>query len=296
MSSRQFFNAFKLIVIIKLFFLAQFSVAEILVIDDAGQEHKLQQPLQRIVSLMPHATELMFEIAADDLLVGAVEYSDYPEAAKKVPRVGGYSALNIEAIVAARPDMILAWPEGNRGRELQKLRDLKLPILVTDPRDFKDIARAMTLFGQITGRNKGAEKAINRFNSKYNQLQEKYSQQKTLAVFYQVWNAPLMTQNGDTFISRAIELCGGINIFAGLPMTNPQISIEAILVNNPDVIVASGMGEARPEWLDDWRQYKELKAVQNNNLLHIPPQLLQRPTSRLLQGTELLCEGLAQAR
>jgi len=275
---------------------SSFVCAEINITDDAGTKHVLLEPTKRIVSLMPHATELLFEIGAGDLVVGAVEYSDFPEAAKKIPRVGGYSALNIEAILALQPDMILAWPEGNRGRELEKLKDLQLPIFVSDPRDFADIVRAMSHFGIITGRQQGAEQAIDRFNQQYQRLKKDYSTQKPLQVFYQVWNAPLMSQNGDTFISRAIELCGGKNIFADLPMTNPQVSIEAILTQNPDVIVASGMGESRPEWLDDWRQYRTLKAVRNNHLVHIPPALLQRPTSRLLQGTSLLCEALQNAR
>lgn len=279
-----------------LVFLTSFSFAEIRITDDAGSEHILSDTKKRLVSLMPHSTELLFEIGAGDLIVGAVEYSDFPEAAKSIPRVGGYSALNIEAILALQPDMILAWPEGNRGRELEKLKDLNLPLFVSDPRDFHDIARAMAYLGTITGRRQGAQQAIERFNQRYQKLKKDYSSQKPLQVFYQVWNAPLMSQNGDTFISRAIELCGGKNIFADLPMANPQVSIEAILTENPDVIVASGMGQARPEWLDDWRQYKTLQAVQNNHLVHIPPELLQRPTSRLLQGTEILCEALQSAR
>ena len=275
---------------------AQIASAEIRITDDMGTKHVFVAPKKRIVSLMPHTTELLFEIGAGDLVVGAVKYSDFPEAAKKIPRVGGYSALNIEAILALQPDVILAWPEGNRGRELDKLKDLQLPIFVSDPRNFSDIVRAMSDLGIITGRQEGAEQAIARFDQQYQKLKKNYSTQKQLQVFYQVWNAPLMSQNRDTFISRAIELCGGRNIFADLPMVNPQVSIEAILTQNPDVIVASGMGEARPEWLDDWRQYKTLKAVENNHLVHIPPELLQRPTSRLLQGTELLCEALQNAR
>lgn len=270
--------------------------AEIEVIDDDGVLHQLEQPVKRIVSLMPHATELLFEIGAGELVVGAVQYSDFPEAAKAIPRVGGYSALNIEAIVALQPDMLIAWPEGNRNRELDRLKALGLPILVSDPREFSDIAKAMKTYGKVTGKNAQAEKARFAFNQKLNQLRNQYSQQKKVSVFYQVWNAPLMTQNANTFISRAIELCGGNNIFADLPMTNPQVSIESVLVQDPQIIVASGMGQARPEWLDDWRVYKTLQAVENNHLFHILPELFQRPTSRFLIGTEQLCKAMAKAR
>jgi iron complex transport system substrate-binding protein len=269
---------------------------QIKVIDDDGIQHVFNQPVKRIVSLMPHATELLFEVGAGDHVVGAVKYSDYPEAAKNIPRVGGYSALNIEAIVALEPDLLIAWPEGNRNRELERLKALGLPILVSDPREFKDIANALAVYGKITGKDNQAAMALAEFNKKLTYLRNTYSTQAKVSVFYQVWNAPLMTQNGNTFISRAIELCGGNNIFSDLPMTNPQVSIESILVQDPQVIVASGMGQARPEWLDDWRQYKTLQAVQKNHLFHILPELFQRPTSRFLIGTQQLCEAMQQSR
>lgn len=269
---------------------------QIKVIDDDGIQHIFDQSVKRIVSLMPHATELLFEVGAGDQVVGAVKYSDYPEAAKSIPRVGGYSALNIEAIVALEPDLLIAWPEGNRNRELDRLKALGLPIFVSDPREFKDIANALAVYGKITGKNEQAKTAVDGFNKKLNFLSKTYSAEEKVSVFYQVWNSPLMTQNGNTFISRAIELCGGINIFTDLPMTNPQVSIESILVQDPQVIVASGMGKARPEWLDDWRQYKTLQAVKKNQLFHILPELFQRPTSRFLIGTEQLCRAIEKAR
>ena len=292
-------NALILIVMTALFSQSAFTnedVGRIQVIDDDGIQHTFNQPVQRIVSLMPHATELLFEVGAGDKVVGAVQYSDYPEAAKNIPRVGGYSALNIEAIVALQPDILIAWPEGNRNRELDRLKALGLPILVSDPREFSDIENALSVYGKITGNDLQAKKARLAFEKKLSFLRDNYSQQEKVSVFYQVWNAPLMTQNGNTFISRAIEVCGGVNIFADLPMTNPQVSIESILVQDPQVIVASGMGEARPEWLVDWRQYSTLQAVKKNQLFHILPELFQRPTSRFLMGTEQLCEAMQKAR
>lgn len=284
-----------------LLFINRVGAAEITVIDDDGVEHAFNQPVKRIVSLMPHATELLFEVGAGDQVVGAVQYSDYPDAAKRIPRVGGYSSLNIEAIVALKPDLLIAWPEGNRNRELDRLKTLGLPILVSDPREFNDIAKALILYGKVTGNEAEAKLAVQKFNKKLNYLRTTYSidensSEDKVSVFYQVWNAPLMTQNGNTFISRAIEVCGGVNIFADLLMTNPQVSIESILVQNPQVIVASGMGQSRPEWLDDWRQYKTLQAVQNDQLYHILPELFQRPTSRFLVGTQQLCEAMEIAR
>lgn len=266
------------------------------VTDDRGVEHTLEKPVSRIVSLMPHGTELLFEVGAGDLVVGAVDYSDYPQAAKKIPRVGGYSGLNLEAIMALQPDIVLAWPEGNNQRELDRLKQLGFQLFASDPRDFAAIADNLERLGKLTGNDEQGLRAAQAFRAKTQQLAEQYQHQQDLTVFYQVWNKPLLSQNGSTFISRAIELCGGHNIFADLPMAAPQVSIEAVLAANPQVIVASGMGESRPEWLDDWRGYAQLSAVQTNSLYHIHPELFHRPTSRFLIGTEQLCQQMAATR
>lgn len=270
--------------------------AEIVVTDDAGVEHRLPQPAQRIIALMPHGTELLFEVGAGAQVVGAVEYSDYPPAANDIPRIGGYSGLNIEAIMALNPDLIVAWPEGNNERELQRLTKLGFRLFASDPLTFAGIADNLERLGVITGHAQQGHEQAENVRAKTAELKARYSKQPQLLVFYQVWHQPLLTQNGSTFISHAIELCGGHNIFADLPMTSPQVSIEAVLAADPQVIVASGMGASRPEWLDDWRQYAQLSAVQSGSLYHIHPDLFHRPTSRFLQGTELLCQDLQQAR
>ena len=267
------------------------------VTDDAGVQHQLQQPAQRIVSLMPHATELLFEVGAGAQIVGAVEYSDYPEAAKRIPRVGGYSGLNIEAIVALQPDLILAWPEGNNQRELQRLQQLGMTLFVSDPDTFDDIALNLERLGLLSGHPQQGNQAAVAFRRKVAELRRQYSQQRpVLSVFYQVWHQPLLTQNGSTFISHAIELCGGRNIFAALPMAAPQVSIESVLAADPEVIVASGMGASRPEWLDAWRRYPQLSAVKTGSLYHIHPDLFHRPTPRFLTGTGILCRDMQQTR
>jgi iron complex transport system substrate-binding protein len=266
------------------------------VIDDAGVEHHFSGPVERIVSLMPHGTELLFEVGAGDLVVGAVDYSDYPEAAKKIPRVGGYSGMNIEAILALQPDIVLAWPDGNPNRELQKLMALGVPLFVSDPVTFGGIAINLERLGILTGHRQQGFAAAQALRQQVDSLHKRYENSARVRVFYQVWNQPLITQNGDTFISQAIALCGGVNVFADLDIRAPQINLEAVLLANPDVIVASGMGASRPEWLDDWLQFPKLNAVRYANLFHIHPDLFHRPTSRFLQGTEQLCEHLATAR
>lgn len=275
----------------------QLSLAEtIRVQDDAGEWFEFEQPLTRVVSLIPHGSELLFAAGGGDALVGAVEYSDYPEAALAVPRVGGYSGIHIEHVIALKPQLILVWPEGNQRRELEQLKRLGYRLFVSGPQTYDDIARNIERLGELTGHRETASQVANDLRERVQLLRERYQQQTPLTVFYQVWHQPLMTQNGNTFISQAISLCGGINVYADLPMQSPQISLESVLLANPDVIVASGMGESRPDWLDDWRRYGQLKAVRSESLYHIHPDLFHRPTPRFLLGTEQLCSALQQTR
>ena len=277
--------------------LFSFSVnAEFTITDDAGITHTFEEPVTRIVSLMPHGTELLFEVGAGDLILGTVKYSDYPAAAAKIPVIGGYSGLNIEAIAALNPDILLSWPEGNASRELQRLKQLGFTLFASDPTTFEGIADNLRRLGKLTGRDGQGNQAAATFMAEVTDLKKNFSQQQPLSVFYQVWHEPLLSQNKDTFISRAIEICGGVNIFADLRIRAPQVSLESVLAMDPDVIVASGMGESRPEWLDRWQGYPNLQAVKSNSLFHIHPQFFQRPTSRFLIGTRQLCEKMQSTR
>ena len=270
--------------------------ADISVRDDTGQLVQLKQPAQRIVTLAPHAVELLYAIGAGKRIVGTVSYSDFPEEAKRIPVIGGYRSLDMEAIAALRPDVIIAWPSGNTAAQVEKLKQLGLPIYLSDPKRITGIASAMERLGTLSGNANGAQQAIAQFNRQYAALRTAYANRSTVRVFYQIWNSPLMTINGEQIISDAMRLCGGENIFAGLPTASASVSLEAVLQSDPDVIVASGMGNRRPSWLDDWKKWPRLRAAHNNNLYFIPSDYINRPTPRLLQGAESLCKILDKVR
>lgn len=264
--------------------------------DDTGRAITLPGPAQRIVSLAPHVTELIYAAGAGTHLVGAVEYSDYPEAARKLPRVGGYSRLDLEAIAALRPDLVIAWKSGNRDDHLARLRALGIPVFVTEPRELEDVARSLGTIGRLAGTEGAAEAAAQAFRARRDALAARYGSRPPVRTFYQIWDQPLMTVNGEHLISKVIRLCGGENVFAGLPTLAPKIGVEGVLAANPEVIVASGMGEARPEWLDQWKRWPALTATVRGNLYFIPPELIQRHTPRILDGATQLCGFLEQAR
>ena len=270
--------------------------ADISVRDDLGQTVTLAQPARRIVSLAPHATEMLFAAGAGDYLVGTVAYSDYPEAAKRIPRVGGYTSLDLEAVVALRPDLIVAWKSGNTAHQVERLRGLGFSVYVTEPRHIEDVPSNIERLGQLVGTAAVAQKAAAAFRARHDALRRRYGGRPLVNVFYQIWDRPLMTVNGEHLISNVLRLCGGRNVFASLSMLAPKVDIEAVLAADPEAIVASGMGEARPEWLDDWRRWQHLRAVRNDNLFFVPPELIQRHTPRILDGAERLCAAFDEAR
>jgi len=270
--------------------------AAIDITDDTGQALHLAQPAKRIVSLAPHITEMLFAAGAGNQVVGAVQYSDYPDAAKKIARVGGYTSVDMEKVAALKPDLVVAWKSGNRGAHLDKLRALGIPVFINEPRRIDDVARSIAQLGKLAGTDSAGEAAAQAFRKRHAALAAKYSARPPVRIFYEAWNRPLMTINGEHLISDVIRLCGGDNVFAKLPMLAPTIDAEAVLAAMPEVIVASGMGEGRPEWLDDWRKWTKLPAVAQGNLFFIPPDQIQRHTPRILDGAERLCGQLDEAR
>lgn len=275
---------------------APLGAAELRLTDDSGHEVVLPRAAERIVSLAPHLTEVLFAAGAGDKVVGVVNYSDYPEAATRLPQVGSFNNVDLEAVARLRPDLVLAWSSGNRAVNLDKLRALGIPLFISEVRKLDDVAHSLETVGRLAGTEDTAKAAADAFRARRDALAARYRARPPVRMFYQIWDRPLMTINGEHLISDAIRLCGGENVFAGLPQLAPTIGVEAVLAANPEAVVASGMGEARPDWLDQWKNWSGLSAAQADNLYFIPPQLIQRHTPRLLDGAEQLCGFLEQAR
>lgn len=272
------------------------TLAAVDLVDDLGTRIQLDAPARRIVSLAPHVTELIYAAGAGDALVGVVAYSDFPPAAKSLPSVGSYTRADLEAVVALKPDLVIGWRSGNQPAQIERLRALGLPVYVNESRDLDAVAHTLRQIGRLAGTEAAAEAAAKAFELREQSLRERYAGQPPVSVFYQIWNKPLMTINGEHLISAVIRLCGGNNVFHDLGLLAPKIGEEAVLVADPEAIVASGMGEARPEWLDTWRTWSQLQAVQRDNLFFIPPELIQRHTPRILEGATRLCAQLEEAR
>lgn len=266
------------------------------VTDYNGRKVMLDAPAKRIVALSPHIVENVYSAGAGGLLVGVVSYSDYPLEAKKIPQVGSYMKASFETILALKPDLVLLWGTGGGGYSIIQLENLGLTVYVDDPKKLEDVARSMRDIGVLAGTENASNKAANAYLQQLKQLREKYTGQQTVSVFYEIWNEPLQTLNGKHLVSDIMQLCGGRNIYAKAIPLAPKINIESIFERDPQMIVASGTGNKRPAWLNDWKRWPQLTAVKFDNLFFIPPDILQRHTARILQGAALFCEHIETAR
>jgi iron complex transport system substrate-binding protein len=272
------------------------SHAAISVKDGSGATVTLPHPAQRVVTLAPHATELVYAAGAGKRLVGASDYSDYPPEANAIPRIGNSYQIDIERLLALRPELLVVWQGGNGERQLEPLRKLGVPIYRSEPRSLDDIANEIERLGRLTGTEASARQAAIALRARLAALAERYRDKPPISVFYQVWDQPLYTLNGHQIVSDAIRLCGGVNVFADLAALAPTVGIEAVLQKNPEVIVrGSKDGEATPG-LSMWKSYPALLAVQRGNLYTVRSDLMTRAGPRMVDGAEALCGLLDQAR
>ena len=269
--------------------------ADISVTDDTGKPVILEKSAQRIISLAPYITELLFAAGAGKAVVGVTEFSDYPEAARLLPQVGGDGALDLEAILALQPDLVVAWQSGNPRGQVERLQALGITVFLSEPRRLGDVPATLQRLGRLAGTEAVAAARVDSFNHRYAELQQHYAQRPKVSVFYQIWEQPLMTLNGEHLFSDVLRLCGGENVFKALPALAPQIDIEAVLLANPDVIVVAADDESSP-LLAAWQRWPQLSAVKQGHVYAVPRDQLVRHSPRILDGAARLCELLDGAR
>ncbi|HVS27648.1 MAG TPA: cobalamin-binding protein [Burkholderiales bacterium] len=250
----------------------------------------LDQPVQRIIALAPFITELVYAAGAGSKLVGASEYSDYPEAANSIPRVGNAAHIDIERILLLKPDLILGWRSGSHAGELARLEKLGFKVFVMEPVKLADIPRLLRTLGKFAGTRAAAEIAAKDFEDQLESLRERFSGKRPVTVFYEIWHQPLMTINGEHIISDVLKLCGGVNVYANVRPLTPIISIEGLLAEDPEAII-SGVSQG-----ELWQPFKMLSAVRRERIFFIPPEWLERQSPRILEGAREICERLDTVR
>ena len=273
-------------------------LAAVTVKDDLGRTVSLPEPARRIISLAPHTTELLYHIGAGPELVAVTSYSDYPAEAGKLPVVGDFRQIDLERVLALKPDLLVVWQGGNPQKQLARLEKAGIPIFYSNPKRLKDIPDNMVKLGILTGHEAEARKKAGQWIHAMNRLRKDYSQRPTVKVFYQVSDSPLFTLNGKHIVNEAIVLCGGKNVFADMTIIAPNVSIESVIAENPEAIISSGRTGASDgqDGLDMWKRFKTIDAVRYGNLFGIDPDWMNRAGPRMLAGTGMLCERLDESR
>jgi iron complex transport system substrate-binding protein len=263
--------------------------------DDRGKVVTVNRPVQRIVALAPHLAELAYAAGAGEKLVGVARHSDYPAAAGRVPEVGDAVRVDAEAVLALKPDLVLAWRSGNPPAEVGRLEQIGLPVLVTEPARLSDIPRLLRAIGTLAGTGGHAQMAATNFEGEIQALRSRHAGAPRIRVFYVIWHKPLLTVNGAHLISEILSLCGGENIFADLAQLTPHVTLEALIAARPAVILGGASAGGEKGFADQWRAAMP-PPLSELPLRYINPDLIQRPTPRIVAGVKAVCSALEEVR
>lgn len=266
------------------------------VVDDSARTVTLTTVARRVVTLAPHTTELLAEVGAFDQLVAVSAYSDYPPAALHLPIIGSAFGLDVEAIAALHPDLVVAWTSGNSTSQVEAIERLGIPVYRSDPRDLEQIASSLERLGVLTGHETEGRERARAFRTTIADLRTRYGARPPVRVFYQVWDQPLMTVGGTHLISRVISLCGGQNVFETLAAAVPTVDREAVIAADPEVIVLASDADDAPSGLASWQAWPQISAVRSHRLIALPAEHIARATTRIAEGATTLCTVLENAR
>lgn len=263
-----------------------------MLVDQTGRIIKVPESPQRVVSLAPSITEIVYDLNREDRLKGATTYSDFPEAAKNLPKVGSYVYLDLEKIVSLQPDLCIGIKDGNPKAIVMRLESLGIPVYAVDPRSLESIRRAVLEIGELLQAPETARRVAAEMTLRIDRVRElaKTADHRP-RVFFQIGVSPIVSAGSDTFIHELIEIAGGINL-ARAYTSYPRFSTEEVIVAAPDIMIITSM--ARQKVFDQvkakWQQWPGIPAVKNNRIFLVDSDLFDRPTPRLLDGLETLIQ------
>jgi iron complex transport system substrate-binding protein len=264
--------------------------AEIRVIDDLGEEIVLLKPARRVISLAPHITELIYSLGAEKQIVGTVKYSDYPPEASTLPRIGDAFSLNIESVLALKPDLIIAWHTGGNNRPIERLRSLGLPVYTNEAKSLAGIGEAIIDIAALLGKNERGFALQQEFVTALEN--SRVVKKSSPVIFFQISDQELYTVSSEHLIGQAINHCGGKNLFSDISPNVSQVNQEMILANQPDVIVVTQRPGSESAWVKTWRGFTGTQYQVDT----IDPDLISRPSLRMLDGIKAICEIVNGAR
>jgi iron complex transport system substrate-binding protein len=265
-------------------------------IDGLGRTVNIEEMPETIISLAPSNTEILYALGLEDKVVGVTEYCDYPEAAQDKPKIGGFSTVDIEKVIEIQPDLILA-ANKHKDDTIPALERLGLTVFALDPKNLDEVLEAITLVGRCTGSEDEASLLVaemgNRIEAVTDETDNLPAAQR-LRVFYVTWHDPLMTVGSTVLHNELIQLAGGTNIFQDLTENYPKISLEAVIVANPQVIITGvGMGTGKDlpfQFVSTEPRLEDVDARINNRIYPIATDLVGRSGPRTVDALEQLAK------
>ena len=258
--------------------------------DQLGRTVDLPPDPRRVVALAPNITEIIFALGQQQRLKGVTTYSDYPTAAQQIPKVGSYIRLDLERIVALKPDLCIATRDGNPRALIDRLESLHIPVFAVDPQSLESVIQTVHDLGAILNAAERADSLVQAMRVRIQRVRTRVAAASTRPrVFFQVGIAPVIAAGTDTFVDELIVYAGGKNCVTG-KTAYPRFSREQVLVLNPDVMIISSMarGAAFEKIRKEWYRWSNLSAVRHNRIHVVNADLFNRPSPRLVDSLELL--------
>lgn len=262
--------------------------------DELGREMTVPDDLKRVVSLAPSITEIIFALGKEDLLKGVTRFSDFPAAAEKLPSVGSYVRLDLEKIVALKPDLCIGIKDGNPISVVRKLEHLGIPVYAVDPRDLNAVLKTVLQLGHLLGADQKAKAIVSDMRTRMERVKSLVATSPNKPrVFFQIGVAPIVSAGTQTYIHELIVMAGGRNLAEG-PVAYPRYSREQVLGLSPDVMIITSMarGASFARVKKQWSQWPFMPAVRDNRILLLDSNLCDRPTPRLIDALEQLAEAI----
>lgn len=268
------------------------------VVDDLGARVTLEKKPDRIISLAPNLTELLFALKLNEEIVGVTSFADYPEEALYKTKIGTILEPNIEKIITMKPDIVFA-AGINKMEIIEKLKNLGIKVVGFNPQTINDVFLVIKKAGQLTGKNDRARELVTDMYIELSQIQDMVDKvlenRSRPKVFYEIWSDPLYTAGDNTFIDDVIKIAGGINIGANARGSWPQYSIEKLLLENPDIYISSPHSapyKVTVESIKERENYQNIKAIKNNRVYIIDQNIISRPSPRIIEGLKKFVKAI----
>jgi iron complex transport system substrate-binding protein len=260
--------------------------------DDDRNTIELLRPAQRIISLAPGATAMLFAAGAGDRVVGTSAYSDEPAQAQKIERIGDFQSFDLERILALRPDVVVVWTGGTSLTEIARLQHVGLRIYHHHVTRLDQIPDSLRRLGRLTGTQSEAESAADALAKHIATLRSQYTHRSAASVLIQVWDRPLYTVGRDEILTDVIHVCGFRSAYEDLSDVSPAVTIESVLVRDPDIILALNPDRNSKDWLQQWRAFGSMKAVRTGRVLAWSDPRLAAMGPSEVDAAQALCKAL----